>query len=154
MLVPASSPAVLPALLVFEMLWERLPVVLAAPSELMAQFAPSELAADASSVLRRWNLFLARSALVPAPSVIASSHRALPVMPLVSLRRSRVAPRPLCLLSSEGADQLELDRVRESLGFGVAYERIVRLVMFPRRKKVMSLLQMEAPYVLRSPGLT
>ena len=40
---------------------------------------------------------------------------------------------------------LELDRGQKPLGLGVAYERVVCLVVVSRRKKVMSLLRMEAP---------
>ena len=93
MRAPDLPPAVLPALLAFEMLWERLPIVLVAPSELMARLAPSELAAAAVLALRCCDLFLGRSVLVPAPSEIASPHRALPVLLPASLHRSRVAPR-------------------------------------------------------------
>ena len=43
------------------------------------------------------------------------------------------------------ASMLELDRVREPLGLGVAHERIVRPIVVSRRKKVMPLLGMEVP---------
>ena len=43
------------------------------------------------------------------------------------------------------ASMLELDRVRESLGLGCVYERVVRSIVIPRREEVMSLLGMEVP---------
>ena len=43
------------------------------------------------------------------------------------------------------APVLELDRVRESLGLGGLYERVVRPIVIPRREEVMPLLGMEVP---------
>ena len=43
------------------------------------------------------------------------------------------------------ASVLELDRVRESLGLGVLYERVVCSIVIPRREEVMPLLGMEVP---------
>ena len=43
------------------------------------------------------------------------------------------------------ASVLELDRVQESLGLGVLYERVVRSIVIPRREEIMPLLGMEVP---------
>ena len=53
----------------------------------------------------------------------------------------------ICMAHRRPSDtsMMELDRVRESLGLGVAHERVVRSIVIPQREEVMPLLGMEVP---------